>query len=91
MNISTNSLTFFIQLQVVSDMRNPHLLKRHWELIQDALEYKFDLKREPLTLNLLIDIKAFDHAEEMTEISGMASSQAALEAILRKVSQISLA
>lgn len=66
-------------------MRNPHLLKRHWELIQDVLNYKFDPKRELLNLKLLIEINAFDHAEEMQEIAGMASSQAALESILRKV------
>nr|KAI8751817.1 dynein heavy chain 6; axonemal-like isoform X3 [Biomphalaria glabrata] len=70
--------------QVITDMRNPHLKKRHWDLIQEALNYKF-IKDEPLTLGLLIEIDAFDKSEEMMEIAGMASSQAALEAILKKV------
>ncbi|XP_055860055.1 dynein axonemal heavy chain 6-like isoform X8 [Biomphalaria glabrata] len=72
------------RLQVITDMRNPHLKKRHWDLIQEALNYKF-IKDEPLTLGLLIEIDAFDKSEEMMEIAGMASSQAALEAILKKV------
>ncbi|KAH9492578.1 Dynein heavy chain 6, axonemal [Bulinus truncatus] len=72
------------RLQVITDMRNPHLKKRHWDLIQEALNYKF-IKDEPLTLGLLIEIDAFDKADVMMEISGMASSQAALEAILKKV------
>ncbi|CAL1548301.1 unnamed protein product, partial [Lymnaea stagnalis] len=65
-------------------MRNPHLKKRHWDLIQDALNYKFT-KDEPLTLGLLVEINAFEKADMMMEISGMASSQAALESILKKV------
>ena len=74
-----------LQLQVISDLRNPHLKKRHWDLIQEALNYKFDRVAASLTLGLLVEIKAFDKAEAMQEISGMASSQAALEAILKKV------
>lgn len=70
-------------------MRNPHLKKRHWELIQEALGYKFS-PEEPLTLGLLVEINAFRKAEAMQEISGMASSQAALEAILKKVSRSGL-
>ncbi|XP_059176449.1 dynein axonemal heavy chain 6-like [Physella acuta] len=65
-------------------MRNPHLKKRHWDLIQDALNFKFN-KEEPLTLGILVDINAFEKADDMMEIAGMASSQAALEAILKKV------
>ncbi|XP_035826580.1 dynein heavy chain 6, axonemal [Aplysia californica] len=73
------------RLQVITDMRNPFLKKRHWDLIQDVLNYTFDPKKEVLNLRLLVEIKAFDKAEEMQEISGMASSQAALEAILKKI------
>ncbi|GFO48619.1 dynein heavy chain 6, axonemal [Plakobranchus ocellatus] len=73
------------RLQVITDLRNPYLKKRHWDLIQEALNYKFEKSAPPLTLGLLVDIKAFDKADAMQEISGMASSQAALEAILKKV------
>ncbi|GFS25719.1 dynein heavy chain 6, axonemal [Elysia marginata] len=73
------------RLQVITDLRNPHLKKRHWDLIQDALNYKFERGGATLTLGLMVDIKVFDKAEAMQEISGMASSQAALEAILKKV------
>ncbi|RUS78130.1 hypothetical protein EGW08_014103, partial [Elysia chlorotica] len=72
-------------LGVIADLRNPHLKKRHWDLIQEALNYKFDKSGPALTLGLLVEIKAFDKAEAMQEISGMASSQAALESILKKV------
>ena len=40
-----------------------------------------------LTLELLTDLKVFDHAEAIQEVSGQASSEASLEAILKKVSK----
>ena len=43
-----------LQLAVITDMRNPHLKKRHWELIEKSLNYKFDPKKEVLNLQVRI-------------------------------------
>ncbi|KAI3384925.1 hypothetical protein SNEBB_000114 [Seison nebaliae] len=71
------------QLPVITDMRNPNLQKRHWSMIYEKLNYQPEKDR--LTLKILTELNAFDFAEEMQEISGMASSEASLEAILKKV------
>ncbi|KAH3860157.1 hypothetical protein DPMN_023048 [Dreissena polymorpha] len=72
------------RLPVITDLRNPCLKQRHWDVIENVLEYKFT-PEDPLTLGKLTDINAFKHAETLQEISGQASSEASLEGILRKV------
>ncbi|XP_041356323.1 dynein heavy chain 6, axonemal-like isoform X2 [Gigantopelta aegis] len=74
------------RLPVVTDLRNPTLKKRHWDMIEDILDFHFT-EDEPLTLGKLVEIHAFKHSEEIQEISGMASSEAGLEAILKKVDE----
>lgn len=69
---------------MITDLRNPCLKQRHWDIIEGVLEYKFT-PEDPLTLGKLVDINAFKHAETLQEISGQASSEASLEGILRKV------
>ena len=69
---------------MITDLRNPCLKQRHWDLIEGVLEYKFT-PEDPLTLGKLTDINAFKHAETLQEISGQASSEASLESILKKV------
>jgi hypothetical protein len=53
--------------------------------METILETKFT-PEEPLTLGRLIEIDAFDHAEELEEVAGKASSEYGLEIILKKVS-----
>jgi len=65
-------------------LRNPTLKARHWEEIEAVLETQFT-PEEPLTLGRLVQIDAFYFAEELEEIAGKASSEAGLEAILKKV------
>ncbi|XP_046331899.2 dynein axonemal heavy chain 6-like [Haliotis rufescens] len=72
------------RLPVITDLRNPTLKPRHWDLIQEALDCQFT-PEDPLTLGKLSDINAFKHSEALQEISGQASSEASLEAILKKV------
>jgi len=73
-----------LQLPVITDLRNPTLKPRHWESIEQILDYHFS-PEDPLTLGKLEEIHAFKCAEELQEISGRASSEASLEAILKKV------
>jgi dynein heavy chain len=70
---------------VITDLRNPSLKPRHWSLIEDVIKHRFD-PDEPLTLSFLKELQVFDYAEAIQEISGQASSEASLEAILKKVS-----
>ena len=48
------------------------------------VEHRFD-PEVPLTLHMLEELQVFDHAEAIQEVSGQASSEASLEAILKKV------
>ena len=67
-------------------MSNPCLKKRHWEEITAVLEHEFT-SEEPISLRKLEEIEAFEKTEEIEEISGKASSEASLEAILKKVEE----
>ena len=69
---------------MITDLRNPSLKQRHWNLIEDIISHKFD-PEIPITLQQLTELKVFDHAEAIQEVSGQASSEASLEAILKKV------
>ncbi len=68
----------------MTDLRNPSLKSRHWSLIEEVIDHKFD-PDVPLTLTFLKELQVFNFAEAIQEISGQASSEASLEAILKKV------
>ena len=72
------------KMPMITDLRNPSLKKRHWDVINEVLEI-IPNEEVDLTLGQLIEIDAFQHAERVQEISGQASSEASLEAILKKV------
>lgn len=65
-------------------LRNPSLRQRHWILVENILGYKFK-PEETVTLQLLENLKVFSYGNELQEISGQASSEAGLEALLKKV------
>ena len=71
-------------MPVVTDLRNPSLKARHWGQIETIVDHKFD-PDVPLTLQQLSKLNVFEHAEAIQEVSGQASSEASLEAILKKV------
>lgn len=72
------------KMPMITDLRNPSLKKRHWEVIYECLGYTVP-EGEELTLGKLLEIDAFAHVEKIQEISGQASSEASLESILKKV------
>ena len=72
------------KMPIIQDLCNPSLKARHWELIEKILDYKFN-PDEGKSLKLLDELKAFEHGEEIQEVSGQASSEASLEGILKKV------
>lgn len=81
----SNANTSPSKVPTITDLRNPALKPRHWTLIEEVIGYKFD-PESPLTLHTLIDLDVFDHAEAIQEVSGQASSESSLEAILKKAS-----
>lgn len=72
------------KMPMITDLRNPSLKKRHWDIVNEVLEI-IPNEEVDLTLGQLIEIDAFQHAERIQEISGQASSEASLESILKKV------
>ena len=82
-----------LKMPMITDLRNPSLKKRHWDIINQVIGYTpvvgaaaaADDEANRFDLNRLIRLNAFDHAERIQEISGQASSEASLETILKKV------
>ncbi|VDK35198.1 unnamed protein product [Taenia asiatica] len=72
-------------LPTVGDLRNPSLQDRHWVMLEDIIGFKIAELDVPLTLGKLKSLNAFGNAAEIQEIAGMASSEASLESLLRKV------
>lgn len=58
---------------------------RHWVRVENVLNHKFKAD-ETMTLELLENLNVFSYPQELMEISGQASSEAGLEALLKKVS-----
>ncbi|KAK6493365.1 dynein heavy chain 6 [Huso huso] len=71
------------KLPVIGDLRNPNLKQRHWNILETTINAK--LTEQPLSLARLIEIKAFEFAPQIQDVSGQASGEASLETILKKV------
>ncbi|CAH1788943.1 unnamed protein product, partial [Owenia fusiformis] len=72
------------KLPMIAHLRNPSLKARHWDVIEQIIEYHFT-EEDPMTLGKLVELEAFTHTEEIEEVSGRASSEQSLEGILKKV------
>ncbi|KAG5830594.1 hypothetical protein ANANG_G00312350 [Anguilla anguilla] len=71
------------KLPVISDLRNPALKPRHWDMLERVVNAS--LVEEPLTLAALQELNIFSFDAEIQEVSGQASGEASLESILKKV------
>nr|CAI5844200.1 unnamed protein product [Callosobruchus analis] len=74
------------KLPVVTYLRNPAMKNRHWLKVENLLNHKFK-PEEVMTLELLENLNVFSYPNELMEISGQASSEAGLEALLKKVEE----
>lgn len=72
------------KLPIIAYLRNPSLRQRHWAKIEAILNHKFK-PEEAVTLELLEQLNVFSFANELMEVSAQASSEAALELLLKKV------
>ncbi|XP_029794387.1 dynein heavy chain 6, axonemal [Suricata suricatta] len=73
------------KLPVIIDLRNPTLKPRHWAAIEQTVDATLVDLEIPLTLEKLSELHVFDFGQEIQDISGQASGEAALETILKKV------
>ena len=79
---------FNTQVPTITDLRNPALKQRHWDSIETVLGRALSSEETPITLGLLNELDAFEHSEEIQEVSSQASSESSLEGILKKVSSL---
>ncbi|XP_004388305.1 dynein axonemal heavy chain 6 [Trichechus manatus latirostris] len=73
------------KLPVIINLRNPTLKPRHWAAIEQTVDATLVDLEIPLTLERLSELHVFDFGQELQDISGQASGEAALETILKKV------
>uniref|UniRef100_A0A8C8RP36 Dynein axonemal heavy chain 6 n=1 Tax=Pelusios castaneus TaxID=367368 RepID=A0A8C8RP36_9SAUR len=73
------------KLPVITDLRNPFLKPRHWAVLEQIVNAPLVDVEFPLSLARLVELNAFDFAEEIQDVSGQASGEASLETILKKV------
>ena len=78
------------RMTVITNLRNDSFKPRHWVKIEEILGQTMptDEDETTLTLELLESWEAFEHTEEIEEVSGQASGEAALEIMLKKVIKI---
>ncbi|XP_031781103.1 dynein heavy chain 6, axonemal isoform X1 [Nasonia vitripennis] len=72
------------KLPTIGYLRNPNLRPRHWLKIENLLSHKFK-PDEATTLQELEKLGVFKYPNELMEIAGAASSEAGLEAMLKKI------
>lgn len=75
---------FKTKMSIIAMLRNPNLKNHHWIKIEQILGTKFPTN-QTLTLKTLDELDAFSYGTEIMEVSGQASSEATLEAILKKI------
>ena len=82
------------KVPIIADLRNPYLMPRHWDKINEILEAEIDPANprneagEPVfTLGLLEELQAFQKSELLQEIGGNASSEAALAIMMTKLEE----
>jgi len=76
--------TFKSKMSIITMLRNPNLKNHHWIKVEQLLGTKFPTN-QTLTLKMLEELDVFSYGAEIMEISGQASSEATLEAILKKI------
>ncbi|CAK8691447.1 unnamed protein product [Clavelina lepadiformis] len=82
------------KMPVITNLRNPCLKGRHWELIETTIGQKLpsggppaegDEEAEFLNFRSLNEWGVFEHSEAIEDVSGQASGEASLETMMKKV------
>lgn len=72
-------------MPLITDMRNPAIRRRHWELVMDECGQKFDPESESFTLDKVVELGLDQYAEVISEISTDATKELAIESTLRGI------
>uniref|UniRef100_A0A8C4HR50 Dynein, axonemal, heavy chain 6 n=2 Tax=Dicentrarchus labrax TaxID=13489 RepID=A0A8C4HR50_DICLA len=71
------------RLPVITDLRNPCMKPEHWKILESVA--RTSLNVEELTVADLEEINIFSYGMKIQEVSGQASGEASVEAIITKV------
>lgn len=71
------------QLPIITNLHNPNLKRRHWDVLEKACNKT--LTGDEVTLKSLIDDGIESFEELIQEVSAQASAEFSLEALLKKV------
>nr|XP_033183004.1 dynein heavy chain 6, axonemal [Bombus vancouverensis nearcticus] len=83
-NLKENVEIIRNKLPILGYLRNPDLKDRHWEKIEEILNYTFK-PDEKKTWTRMEELGAFLKPQELMEVAAAASSEANLENMLKKV------
>ncbi|XP_030837708.1 dynein heavy chain 2, axonemal [Strongylocentrotus purpuratus] len=75
-------------MPLVTDLHNHAMRQRHWQQLQDELEKTFDHTADEFTLERIIELGFDAHAEKVSEISGAASKELAIEQSLSGIRDV---
>jgi dynein heavy chain len=68
-------------MPLITDLKNPAMRDRHWFDIKEGVG-PFEHETEDFTLEKIIELKLEEHGEKVSEVSGAASKELAIEQAL---------
>lgn len=74
------------RLPVVTDLRNPCMKPEHWRTLESVVGTSLNV--EELSVAALEELNVFCYGTEIQEVSGQASGEASVEAIILKVEDV---
>ncbi|XP_072759448.1 dynein axonemal heavy chain 2 [Anoplolepis gracilipes] len=72
-------------LPLITVLKNPALRPRHWKRVKDTIDRDFDETSEDFTLDAIIKMHMHNFAEQISEISNMATMELAIEVGLKNI------
>nr|XP_039250408.1 dynein heavy chain 2, axonemal-like [Styela clava] len=75
-------------MPLITDLKNDAMRDRHWAQIKTELQRPFDHTSETFTLEKIIELGLDAFAEQISEISGAASKELAIEETLQEIENV---
>lgn len=75
-------------MPLITDLKNPAMRDRHWFQIKEHVGRPFEHETDEFTLEKIIELKLEEHSEEVSEISGAASKELAIEQALQQLEEV---
>uniref|UniRef100_H2ZI86 Dynein axonemal heavy chain 2 n=1 Tax=Ciona savignyi TaxID=51511 RepID=H2ZI86_CIOSA len=75
-------------MPLITDLKNDAMRERHWNQIKTEVQRPFDHQNESFTLERIIDLGLDAFSEKISEISGAASKELAIEETLSEIETI---